>query len=86
MIAENVIREEHCLTLDKISRNCLAKISNILGSDFTLHQRLNSLGLVKGTEVKVLQAAPFGGPLSIRVLGYTLSLRRSEASQIAVQI
>ncbi len=73
-------------TLDQVQRNASAIITSHAAQDQTLSQRLNSLGIVAGTEVKVLQRAPFGGPISVRVMGSTLSLRRSEASLIAVEL
>ncbi len=71
-------------TLDSLLNQARAKISDIVAADSTFVKRLHALGLVSGAEVTVLHTAPFGGPLSIRVLGSTVSLRRSEASQIRV--
>ncbi|MCB0335615.1 MAG: FeoA domain-containing protein, partial [Bdellovibrionales bacterium] len=39
-----------------------------------------------GSMIRVIHSQPFGGPLSIRVRGVTLSLRRSEADKISVQV
>ena len=47
-----------------------------------LVQRMMQLGLIEGSEVEVIRRAPTGDPIEIRVLGYSLSLRRSEAKTI----
>jgi Fe2+ transport system protein FeoA len=47
-------------------------------------RRLLEMGLVPGTEVKIVTIAPFGDPLQIEVRGGQWSIRRNEAAQIAV--
>jgi len=49
-----------------------------------LRKRLMDMGLVSGTELEVVRAAPLGDPMEIRIRGYLLSLRRSEAEHIEV--
>jgi ferrous iron transport protein A len=44
------------------------------------------MGLVPGTEVRVLRMAPLGDPIEFEVKGYSLSLRKSEASKIQVEV
>ena len=51
----------------------------------SLVQRLLEMGLTDGETVKVLRFAPFGDPIEIRVRGYNLSLRRSEASAVEIE-
>ena len=47
--------------------------------------RLMEMGLLPGTPVELVRRAPFGDPLEIRLRGYLLSLRRSEASGVALR-
>jgi ferrous iron transport protein A len=47
--------------------------------------RLREMGLVTGTPLTLLRTAPLGDPLEIKVRGYNLSLRRSEAEFILVE-
>jgi ferrous iron transport protein A len=47
--------------------------------------KLMEMGCVPGEEVIVEQVAPLGDPISIRVAGYSLSLRKNEANQIIVE-
>jgi len=44
--------------------------------------RLMQMGVIEGTRVELLRFAPAGDPLEIRVMGYQLSLRASEAAQV----
>jgi Fe2+ transport system protein FeoA len=47
-----------------------------------LAQRLLEMGLTRGTEVEVVRFAPLGDPMEVRLWGYLLSLRKSDARQI----
>ncbi len=47
--------------------------------------RLMEMGLLPGTRIEMVRRAPFGDPLEIRLRGYLLSLRRSEASGVALR-
>jgi len=42
------------------------------------------MGLIPGTEVRVVRVAPLGDPIELRVRDYALSVRRAEAARIAV--
>ena len=55
-------------------------------NDCAIKTRLLSMGLTKGTEVKVVRSAPFGGPIAIQVRDYTLCLRRKDAEKIEVTL
>jgi ferrous iron transport protein A len=52
------------------------------GSAFT---RLREMGLLAGTRVTLVRTAPLGDPLEIKVRGYNLSLRKSEADHVLVE-
>ena len=47
-------------------------------------RRLLEMGLVPGTDVRVVTIAPFGDPLRIEVRGGQWSIRKQEAAQILV--
>jgi ferrous iron transport protein A len=49
-----------------------------------LELKLMEMGCIPGEEVVVEQIAPLGDPISIRIAGYSLSLRMNEAHQIIV--
>lgn len=48
-------------------------------------QRLMDLGLIRGTTLKVERLAPLGDPMEVRIRGFMLTLRRSEAEHITVE-
>jgi ferrous iron transport protein A len=50
-----------------------------------LELKLMEMGCLPGEEIVVEQVAPLGDPISVRVAGYSLSLRKNEANQIIVQ-
>ena len=50
----------------------------------TAFLRLREMGLLPGTKITFLRAAPLGDPLEIKVRGYNLTLRKSEAEHILV--
>jgi ferrous iron transport protein A len=43
------------------------------------------LGLIRGTTVEVIRLAPLGDPMEVRIRGFMLTLRRSEAEHITVE-
>ncbi|HEX2609272.1 MAG TPA: FeoA family protein [Flavisolibacter sp.] len=48
--------------------------------------KLMEMGCIPGESVIVEQRAPLGDPISIRIAGYSLSLRINEANQIIVEL
>jgi len=49
------------------------------------HRRLMEMGLTRGAAFEVVRYAPMRDPIEIRVRGYNLSLRKSEAGEITVE-
>lgn len=47
-------------------------------------RRLMDLGLIRGTTVEVVRAAPLGDPIEVKLRGFMLTLRRAEAEHITV--
>jgi ferrous iron transport protein A len=47
--------------------------------------RLREMGVLPGTTVTLVRTAPLGDPLEIKVRGYHLTLRRSEADHVLVE-
>jgi len=48
-------------------------------------RRLSSLGLVAGTEVRVVRRAPMGDPLELEVRGCRICLRAEQLRQVSVE-
>ena len=55
-----------------------------LGGDGALRQHFLDMGMIPGTEVTVVQLAPMGDPMELRLRGYELTLRLADAAQIEV--
>ena len=49
-----------------------------------LKTRLMSMGLVKGTKIKVLRTGPMGDPLAILVRSYKMAVSLQDAAKISV--
>jgi Fe2+ transport system protein FeoA len=73
------------MLLSEIKEGQTARILRVGGSG-ALRRRIFEMGIVKGTEVHVDKYAPLKDPLEIIVMGYHLSLRVEEASQVTVEL
>ena len=60
------------------------RIVKILGVG-AVRRRILDMGVVKGAEIEVERMAPLGDPLEVKIKGYHLSLRKSEAADIFVE-
>lgn len=47
--------------------------------------RLREMGLLTGTRITLVRIAPLGDPMEIKVRGYHLTLRKSEAEHVLVE-
>ncbi|MEG0842845.1 MAG: ferrous iron transport protein A [Romboutsia sp.] len=59
----------------------LGIIDHIDGNE-KLAKRLLALGCIDNTEIEVKKIAPFGDPILVRVRGFDLALRKSDAKGI----
>jgi ferrous iron transport protein A len=48
--------------------------------------RLREMGMLPGTSLTLVRTAPLGDPIEIKVRGYNLTLRKSEADHIQVEL
>ncbi len=71
------------LTLNDLRQNESGTIIKVKGRG-AFRKRITEMGFVKGKEVTVVKAAPLQDPIQYRIMGYDLSLRRSEAMLIEV--
>ena len=51
-----------------------------------LGRRIREMGLVPGSEITVTGKAPLYDPVSLRIMGFNLTLRNSEADFIEVEV
>ena len=73
------------MTLDKLPLGQEAVITAV-GGEGALRCRLQDMGLIPKTRVRVEKVAPLGDPLELRVRGYSLSLRKEDAGKIEVEV
>jgi ferrous iron transport protein A len=72
-------------TLAQLPVGASAKVARIEGQD-ELACRLMEMGLTPGVELRLIGAAPLGDPLELEVRGYRLSVRKSEAQRVAIEL
>lgn len=62
------------------------RITGLSQGNPAYRQRLIAMGLLPGTEFTVLRIAPLGDPIQIQVRGFALSLRKSEAHLLSIEV
>jgi ferrous iron transport protein A len=72
------------MTLDQVKAGGQARVVSISGSG-RISKRLMEMGVVPGIVITVVKSAPFGDPVQIRLLGYSMAVRRSEAQAVTVE-
>ncbi len=78
------MRHNEFMKLTNLPIGQTATVLSIEGNN-AITKRLMEMGVVPGVSVRVVKSAPFGDPLEIRVRGYHLAMRRSEAQTIEVE-
>ncbi|MBP1759782.1 MAG: ferrous iron transport protein [Firmicutes bacterium] len=59
-------------------------IAKVLGEG-AVKRRLMDMGVTSGAEVLVRKVAPLGDPIEVKIRGYELTLRKSEAETILIK-
>lgn len=57
-----------------------------VSGDGRIRRRLFDMGVTPGAEVYLRKKAPLGDPMEITIRGYELSLRRSEADTVMMEV
>ncbi len=70
-------------TLKEVKCGETVSVAKLIGTG-ALKRRIMDMGITKGTKIFVRRVAPLGDPLEVTVRGYELSIRKSEAENIAV--
>ncbi len=68
-------------TLDDLELGETGHIGDILAGP-GVGRRLLEMGLTDGAGISLIRRAPMGDPIEVRVRGYHLTLRRSEARAV----
>lgn len=72
-------------TVEKMEPGSSGIIKEVRG-DSVIRRRLMEMGVLPGSSLTLVKWAPLGDPAECRIRGYTLSLRRAEASLITVEL
>lgn len=73
------------MTLAEIPLKTRVLLTHV-GGDRPFRRRLMEMGLVPGTGVELINVAPLGDPLELKVRGARLSIRRAEAAALEVRV
>lgn len=76
--------EEECMSLMDVKPGESARVTQINGSG-AIRQRLLDMGLLPDVLIEVQRVAPVGDPIWIKLQGFQLSLRKSEAAAVLVE-
>lgn len=69
--------------LDSLKAGEEGIVVNVIGEG-ALRRRLFDMGITPGTSIILRKTAPLGDPIEIKLRGYQLSLRKSEAEMIEI--
>lgn len=72
------------MNLAELKNNQSAVIKEV-GGEGALRQHFLDMGLIPGTEITYVKAAPLGDPIEYKVWGYELTLRKDEAASIVIE-
>jgi len=62
-----------------------ARVVSVSGEG-SITRRLLEMGVIPGVSLRVIKAAPFGDPIEVRLKGYSLAMRKTEANAIEVVV
>ena len=71
--------------LDKFSIGEKGTVISV-SADGKIRRRLFDMGVTPGTEIQMRKVAPLGDPIEITIRGYELTLRKSEASAVKMEV
>jgi len=57
-----------------------------VGGEDGMSQRLSEMGFTPGQLVSVVRFAPFGDPMQIRIRGFNVALRRTDARRVLLAV
>lgn len=61
-------------------------VIRLVGGDGKIRRRLFDMGVTPGAEVYLRKRAPLGDPIEITLRGYELTLRKSEADAVTMEV
>ncbi len=74
--------------MKKLSEFEIGEIGTIksVAGEGNIRRRLFDMGVTPGAEVYLRKRAPLGDPIEVTIRGYELSLRKSEAEAVLMEV
>ena len=76
---------EEVVELGRLPVGAVAVVRAVKG-ERAIARRLLEMGLLPGTEVRIVRMAPLGDPIELALRGYALSIRKAEAMGVTVEV
>lgn len=76
--------EQELQTLDMLEEGETARVT-ALNMSGAVRRRLQDIGLIAGTQVRLVQKSPSGNPAAYRIRGAVIALRCEDAGKIIVE-
>ncbi|MBO0476023.1 ferrous iron transport protein A [Vagococcus sp. DIV0080] len=77
-------KRSQTVSLNTLKPGEVGTISHITGQNI-LKRRLMDMGMTQGTPIKLVKVAPLGDPMELKIRGYQLSIRKSDAELIFIE-
>ncbi len=76
-------KQKHVTAADLIPKD-RAKVLRVSATTI-LRKKFLAMGILPGVTIEMIRHAPLGDPIALKIKGYHLSLRKSEAKHILVE-
>ena len=73
-------------TLSTLGHGDHCLVAEITSEHVELKSRLYALGIIPGSKIEILRFAPLGDPMQVKVGNSLISIRKSEAEVIEVEL
>ena len=73
-------------TLDSIDVGNTVRVKNLKNDNPSLRRRLLDMGITPDAKITYVRSAPLGDPMELRVRGYSLTIRKSDASYVECEV
>ena len=71
-------------TLKEMKPGEIAVVKKVHGEG-SLRRRILDMGIIRGSQLEMVKKAPLGDPIEVKIKGFDLSLRQTEAALVEVE-
>ena len=72
--------------LSDLSKGQVGKVLGLNNENPAVKRRLLDMGITTGVKINVTNIAPFGDPISIKLRGYKLCIRKADMAEIDIEV